>query len=140
MTARMVRETMTSLEGMENEMDLISPESGMLGQVRLSIGFVQISHTYTGIPSSSVAQINHRNELIMTTIGLAAIASAFQEAAMLYTWTNGYLGTKKQRIANQALAFIEGTGMDVCIKEYGLDLDPDALRSKFYRIFHVKKA
>lgn len=139
MIARMVRETMISSKEMENEMDLISPESGMLGQVRLSIGFVQVAHTYTGTPSSSVAQINHRNELIMTTLGLAAIASAFQEASMLYVWTNGYLGNKNQRIANQALAFIEGTGMEVCIKEYGLDLDPDALRSKFYRIFHVKK-
>lgn len=77
---------------------------------------------------------------MFTTLGLGAISSAFEEAAMLYTWTNGYLGKKNMKIANQALAFIQGTGLDVAIKVYGLDYDPQSLRNTFFRIFHVKQS
>lgn len=76
---------------------------------------------------------------MFTTLGLGAIASAFEEAAMLYTWTNGYLGKKNLRIAQQALAFIQGTSLEIAIKTYGLDYDPDSLRTTFFRIFHVKQ-
>lgn len=75
---------------------------------------------------------------MFTRLGLGAITSAFQEAAMLYTWTNGYLGKKNEDIANEALTFIQGTGLDICIKVYGLDYDPQSLRNTFFHIFHVK--
>ena len=71
-------------------------------------------------------------------MGMAAIASAFQEAAMFYTYTNGYFGHKKIKVASQALAFIQGTGLDICIKVYGLDYNPNELRQVFFRTFHVK--
>ena len=74
----------------------------------------------------------------MNTLGLACIASAFQDAAMLYTLTNGYFGNKKRSVATQAFAFIQGTGLEICIKSYGLDLEANDLRTSFFRIFHVK--
>ena len=84
----------------------------------------------------------------MATMGLACIMSAFQEAAMFYTITAN--STKRSlsygrhavapilKVASESLAFIQGTGLDITIREYGLDLEPDQLRLTFYRIFHVK--
>ena len=77
---------------------------------------------------------------MFTSLGLGAIASAFEEAAMLYTWTNGYLGKKNAKIAQEALAFIQGTSLEIAIKTYGLDYDADSLRTTFFRTFHVKQA
>lgn len=74
----------------------------------------------------------------MTTIGLAVIMSAFQEASMFYTYTNGYFGDKKIKVASQALAFIQGTGIEICIKTYGIDYNVNELRQVFFRTFHVK--
>ena len=76
----------------------------------------------------------------MNTLGLACIATAFQDAAMYYTHTNGYFGTKKMSVASQALAFIQGTSLEICIKSYGLELEAENLRTSFFRIFHVKKS
>lgn len=75
---------------------------------------------------------------MFTTLGLGAISSAFEEAAMLYTWTNGYIGKKNIRVAKQAMAFIQGTSLEIAIRIYGLDYDAEQLRNNFYRIFHVK--
>lgn len=74
----------------------------------------------------------------MNTLGLACIATVFQDAAMYFTHTNGYFGVKKKSVATQALAFIQGTGLDICIRSYGLDLEAEQLRTSFFRIFHVK--
>ena len=74
----------------------------------------------------------------MTTIGLACILNAFQEASMLYTYTNGYFGEKKMRVAHQALAFIQGTGLEITLTYYGLDYNANQLRTTFFRVFHVK--
>ncbi|GAB5657422.1 hypothetical protein JMUB7498_26690 [Staphylococcus aureus] len=49
------------------------------------------------------------------------------------------ISMKSSKTAKQALAFIEGTGLDLAIKTYGLDLDPKQLRYKFYAIFHIHK-
>ena len=78
--------------------------------------------------------------LFYTTIGLCTISKAFQEAAMLYTWTNGYLGKKNEKIAYDALAFIQGTGLEIMIRVYSLELDADQLRDRFFKTFHVNHA
>lgn len=75
---------------------------------------------------------------MVTTLGMCAIAEAFKEAAMLYTWTNGYLGKKNLKIAQEALAFIQSTGLEITIRTYRLDYDADQLRQTFFRTFHVK--
>ena len=76
--------------------------------------------------------------LILTTLGMCAIAEAFKEAAMLYVWTNGYFGKKNMKIAQEALAFIQGTGLEIAIRTYDLGYDADSLRQTFFRTFHVK--
>ena len=76
--------------------------------------------------------------LMVTTLGMCAISEAFKEAAMLYTWTNGYLGKKNLKIAQEALAFIQGTGLEITITTYRLDYNANHLRETFYRTFHVK--
>ena len=75
----------------------------------------------------------------MNTLGLSVILCAFEDASMFYVYTNGYFGVKKMRIAQQALAFIQGTGLEITLKVYGIDYDPDVLRQTFFRVFHVKK-
>ena len=61
---------------------------------------------------------------------------------MFFTHTNGYFGPHKKvtmmKVASESLAFIQGTGLDITIKNFGLDLEPEQLRFTFYRIFHVK--
>lgn len=78
--------------------------------------------------------------LIFTTLGLASLAETFKEASMLYVWTNGYLGDKNKKVACEALAFIQGTGLEIMIRTYDLGYDADTLRHTFFRTFHVKQA
>jgi len=76
--------------------------------------------------------------LFYTTLGLGVLQNAFEEAAMLYTHTNGYFGKKNIGLAKRAYAFIQGTGLEMCIQMYDLSYDADELRQTFFRIFHVK--
>ena len=79
---------------------------------------------------------------MMETMGLACIMSAFREASLAYTLTSTHFGRQKvkplMKIGSEALAFVQGTGLELCIKSYGLDYDATELRSSFYRIFNVK--
>ena len=77
---------------------------------------------------------------MFSTFGLGAIASAFEEAAMFYTHTNGYFSSKQKHVAGEALAFIQGTGLEITLKVYGLGYDANQLRQTFFRIFHVKNS
>lgn len=76
--------------------------------------------------------------VVFTTLGLCALAATFKEASMLYVWTNGYLGEKNLKTAKEALAFIQGTGLEIMIKVYDMGFDADSLRNTFFRTFHVK--
>lgn len=79
----------------------------------------------------------------MATMGAAIIMSSFEEASLFFVVTNSYYGRHKVseliKMGSNALAFVQSTGLEVTIKCYGLEYDADALRSSFYRIFHVKK-
>ncbi len=85
-----------------------------------------------------MVSIDLNNVLIFTTLGLGAIQSALEEAAMFYTRTNGYFSKREQKIASSAMAFIQGTGLEIALMTYGLDYDANCIRSNFFRIFHVK--
>src|SRR3990167_2153715 len=119
------------------EMTLQDTEYASLTAARNYLGKIQKCQTCTSI-QTTVIKVDRNNVLMFTSLGLGAIASAFEEAAMLYTWTNGYLGKKNKRIANIALAFIQGTGLDVAVRFYGFDYDTELLRNTFFRIFHVE--
>lgn len=76
--------------------------------------------------------------LFVTTIGLAIVLNAFHDASMFYTLTAGYFGVTKRSRATEALAFIQGTGLELVIKAYGLGYEAEDLRQVFYRTFNVK--
>lgn len=71
-------------------------------------------------------------------MGLGAIADAFKKASMYYTITNGQFGVKRLAMASEALAFVQGTSLDIAIQSFGLDYDAENLRNTFFRKFHVK--
>ena len=119
-------------------MTLQGTESNTLSRLREYLGSVQASKTCISIQVSSVVSVDHRNMLILNTIGACALVETFKEAAMLYTWTNGYLGKKNYKIAHEALAFIQSTGLEIMIQTYRLDFDAQQLRDTFFRTFHVK--
>jgi len=80
---------------------------------------------------------------VFTTLGMGAIASALEEAAPFYACSGQYhkfYSKTKFNIGSNALAFIQGTGLDLVIKVYDLDYDPQVLRNTFFRIFHVKQS
>ena len=119
-------------------MTLKDTEFASLTVARSYLGQVHHSETSTLIQTKFLS-IDRNNALMFTNLGLGVIASAFEEAAMLYTWTNGYLGKKNAKIAQEALAFIQGTSLEIAIKTYGLDYDAESLRVTFFRTFHVKQ-
>lgn len=57
---------------------------------------------------------------------------------MYYTLTNGQFGPKRMRAASDALAFIQGSGLEITIRTFDLGYDADELRMTFFRKFHVK--
>lgn len=118
-------------------MNLQGMESNTLTAVRDWIGLKHQSGTCTSIQHTFVS-VNQYNVLEFTTLGLSAVMSAFEEAALIYTWTNGCMGKRNMNNCKQALAFIQGTGLEIALSIYGLDYDADSLRQNFFRIFHVK--
>lgn len=76
----------------------------------------------------------------MRTIGLALISQCFKEASYCYTGTSRHIinAYKTSNIARNALAFIQGSGLEATIKTYSLDLDANSLREKFNEIFRRK--
>jgi len=58
---------------------------------------------------------------------------------MYYRLTNGYFGVKKISAASEALAFIQGSSLEITIYNFGLHYDANELRSTFYRKFHVEQ-
>ena len=77
----------------------------------------------------------------METMGLACIMSAFEEASWIITNTGNRFGHHKAaeviKAGSEALAFIQGTGLEITIANYGLDLNAHYLRYTFYRKFNV---
>lgn len=136
----MVLGSTITLNQIQTERQLTGIESNSLTLARDLIGQKHQSNTSTETRVSKVVSVDQHNVLIFTTLGLAAIASAMQEAAMFYTRTNGYFSKREQRIAHKAMAFIQGTGLDIALRIYGLDYDADSIRSNFFRTFHVNKA
>ena len=141
MTARMVVDNMISSKETGTQMGLESLGSSTLGQARSLVGRAREYATYTPT-QPSVVKINHHNEAMMATMGLACIMSALKEASLVFTLTSTHYGRHQVKpllkLGSEALAFIQGTGLDVTIVNYGLDLEADQLRLTFYRIFHVK--
>ena len=77
---------------------------------------------------------------LLGTIGLSVIVETFKSAAYLFISTGFKIetsGSLKDKIAEgeRSFAFIRGTGLEICIQEFELDLDADELRKVFYTMF-----
>lgn len=65
------------------------------------------------------------------------VYNLFREAAVQFIKTNGRVGKNELRRSHDAMMFIAGTKLDIMVRTYHLDLDPDNLRWAFYRKFHI---
>lgn len=126
---------MTSL-GVTQTMDnLNSQELGSLTAARSLIGNLHSSHTCTRariIPEH--LQIDHRNLVFMVTAALSMICNALKEASY-YQNGSGPDKIYSRQVVTEAYAFIQGTGLDVTIKTYGLAYHPDKIRKLFNELF-----
>lgn len=70
-------------------------------------------------------------------MGLSIICRTILEASYVFTGTSGNNKNcyQSSKIAQEALAFIQGTGLDITIQRFALDLDPDKVREEFDKIF-----
>lgn len=70
-------------------------------------------------------------------MGMSIICQTLLEASYVYTGTSGKLknGYRTSKIASEALAFIHGTGLEITIERFALDLDADRVREEFEKIF-----
>lgn len=82
--------------------------------------------------------------LFINTIGVSIISEALIQAAYLFgskrqaLWRHNKPGLVKQEQYQEAYLFIQGTGLDIVIENYGLDYNAESLREGFNQIFHVK--
>lgn len=75
-------------------------------------------------------------------MGLCILANTLREASYYFTGTSSLVGHpyKSSEIATKALAFIQGTSLEVMLEEYSIDLDANKIRAEFYRVFHATKS
>ena len=72
----------------------------------------------------------------MNTIGLSILEIEFKEAANFYFSNYKHPKTKLAKSASKSLAFIQGTGLEMVIQNFGLMYDADALRNAFFSMVH----
>ncbi len=70
----------------------------------------------------------------MTTMALSMICHSLLEASFAVESDNRPTFYSKQAVKN-AYAFIQGTGLEVTIMEYHLNLDAGRLRDEFNKLF-----
>lgn len=82
-----------------------------------------------------------RNVLIMTTMALAIICNSLRDASYLFGTSSINVRNHRDKfaLATEAYAFIQGTGLEITIQRFSLDLNADNIRFNFYRIFHVEQ-
>lgn len=68
----------------------------------------------------------------MNTLGLSIIEIELKQAANFYFTEYKNPKTKMAKVASKSLAFIQGTGLEMVIENFGLMYDADALRNAFF--------
>lgn len=116
---------------------LQSQESNMLSLARNAIGNVHQSNTCTRIQNSQVFEVDARNILIMTTMALAIICNCLKDASYLFATSSINVRNHRDKfsLATEAYAFIQGTGLEVTIQRFELDLNADRIRYEFTKVF-----
>ena len=86
---------------------------------------------FYAVPSNQVSQYD--------TLILQVVEQTLRDASIQFVKTNGHIGKNELKRSNEAFAFISGTGLEMMVQFYHLDLDPGYLRYKFYSRFHVSR-
>lgn len=82
-------------------------------------------------------EVDARNVLIMTTMALAIICNSLRDASYLFSTSSINVRNHRDKfvIATEAYAFIQGTGLEVTIQQFELDLNADRIRYEFGKVF-----
>ena len=87
--------------------------------------------------------VDHRNVYLYQSIAIRSLEYTLFEASYLFVRTTGKLSRErlvKVASSREALEFVEGTGLDLMIKNYHLAYDADEIRNRFNYLFHVTKS
>lgn len=68
----------------------------------------------------------------LNTIGLSIICAEFINASKMYYGKYQDRQKRAFTIASESLAFIQGTGLELIMQDYGLWYDADNLRNAFF--------
>jgi hypothetical protein len=122
-------------------MTLQDTGSNTLTHARELIGSVHPLRTYTRIQTYEVklVQTDYRNLLMMTTLGMQVIKQALQDAAYYVTHTSGTFNRKAMTASYEAYMFVQGTGLEMVIQKFAIDLNAEVLKEEFNKIFDEKR-
>lgn len=75
-----------------------------------------------------MADANVVHLLLLNTLGLSILTETLYSAQFIYTQS----GRRSDILEHQACyAFIQGSGLDMLLEQYGLEYDPDGIRNGF---------
>ena len=133
----MVQANTTGSSPMATQRSSTHTELASLSVARHLIGQVHQSQTSTETHEFRFYQVPPNQVLAYDTLVLQMVGNLFEDAAIQFVRTDQHIGARSALKSRQAFAFISGTGLDLMIRFYHLDLDANLLRSVFYRKFHL---
>lgn len=88
------------------------------------------------------AQLQHL--VFINTLGMTSLVQTIMEASYLFIGPTHVWATSAQtgitrKIAKESFAFIQGTGLEMMLQHYCIDLDADLLRNGFYSAVGQRK-
>ena len=79
--------------------------------------------------------------MFANTLGLSILSQTLISASRMFLYTNGYRGRQIKNEINEfkeSFAFIQGTGLELLISDYGLGYDAERIRNGFNYLFNVR--
>ena len=78
--------------------------------------------------------------MFFSTLALSTLVNTILDAAYVLGYRSkknaeGKINPKLEAKSRQAYAFVSGTGLDLMIKYYQLDYDPEEIREQFFKRF-----
>ena len=118
--------------------DSLGMAFGSVTQARNQIGgCLHQSNGCTETQSFNLLQVDARNILIMTTMALAIICNSLRDASYLFATSSINVRNHRDKftLATEAYAFIQGTGLEITIQRFSLDLNANGIRYEFNKLF-----
>lgn len=75
--------------------------------------------------------------MLANTIGMTVLTDTLKDAAYVFFHT-GTISHEKQEDSRDSLAFIQGTGLDMMIIAYRINLDAENLRKSFFTMINQR--